>query len=102
MKRIFTAMLVGFSAVTFANAEVNGPLDNKLFNKEVNENKSYYETLGEMFQSGSKPQISKLLGVMWSGRCFTSDSQYEPTNGAYNFRRKVNLDVGPLGDNVVD
>jgi hypothetical protein len=98
MKKIITGILVCFSAISFANVEVNGPLDTKMFNKEVNESKSYYETLGEMFQSGSKPEASKLLGVMWSGRCFTSESEYEPVNGAYHFKRKSNQDVGPLGD----
>lgn len=101
MKRLFTAMLVGFSAVSFASVEVNGPLDNKMFNKEVNENKSYYETLGEMFQSGSKPEASKLIDVLWSGRCFEAEAPYKPVNAAYNFRQKRNADVGPLGDNVV-
>ena len=101
MKSLFTAMLVGFSAISFANVEVNGPLDKKMFNKEVNENKSYYETLGEMFQVGSKPEASKLIGVLWSGRCFLKDEPYKPMNGAYHFRKKRNEDVGPLGNNVI-
>tara|TARA_B100001248_G_C27398010_1_gene467214 strand:- start:4132 stop:4731 length:600 start_codon:yes stop_codon:yes gene_type:complete len=102
MKRLFTtAILVGFSAVSFANVEVNGPLDKKMFNKEVNENKSYYETLGDMFQVGSKPEASKLIGVLWSGRCFLKDEPYKPTNGAYHFRKKRYEDVGPLGNNAI-
>ena len=37
MKRLFTtAILVGFSAVSFANVEVNGPLDKKMFNTNKN------------------------------------------------------------------
>lgn len=100
MKRLFTVILIGFLTVSFANVEVNGPLDTKMFNKEVNENKSYYETLGEMFQSGSKPEISKLLGVLWAGRCFKKDSPYNAYNGGYHFRKSSD-DVGPLGDNIV-
>lgn len=101
MKRLFTAMLVGFSAVSFANVEANGPFDTKMFTKEVNENKSYYETLGEMFQRGAKPEASKLMGVLWSGRCFKKTEPFEPINGAYHFKRKRNQDVGPIGDSVV-
>ena len=101
MKRFITGMLVCFSAISFANVEVNGPLDTKMFNKEVNESKSYYDTLGEMFQKGSKPEASKLMGVMWSGRCFKKSSPYKPVNGAYHFKKKRNQDVGPLGDSIV-
>tara|TARA_B100001248_G_scaffold262299_1_gene257377 strand:- start:36 stop:167 length:132 start_codon:yes stop_codon:yes gene_type:complete len=42
MKWFITTVLISLSAVSFANVEVNGPLDNKMFDKEVNENKSYY------------------------------------------------------------
>tara|TARA_B100001248_G_C27288806_1_gene411408 strand:+ start:64 stop:501 length:438 start_codon:yes stop_codon:yes gene_type:complete len=54
-----------------------------------------------MFQNGSKPEATKLLGVMWSGRCFKKAAPYEPTNAAYHFKRKRNQDVGPIGDDIV-
>ena len=101
MKNVLTVILVVFSAVSYSNDEVNGPLDEKMFDKEVNENTSYYEALGDMFQSGSKPEVSNLIEVVWSGRCFQKKAPYKPLNGAYHFRKKRNEDVGPLGDSVI-
>lgn len=100
MKNLLIGLLALGSISSYASIEMNGPLDTEMFTKEVNENKSYYETLGEMFQSGSKPETSKLIGVLWSGRCFIKNEPFKPVNGGYHFKRKKNQDVGPLGDDV--
>lgn len=101
MKKILIGLLVFGSITSFASDKLNGPLDTEMFTNEVNENKSYYETLGEMFKNGSKPSSSKLLDVLWSGRCFYKETPYKPRNKAYHFRKKSNQDVGPLGNGVV-
>ena len=100
MKKFAIILLAAFSAVSFSNDTDNGPLDEKIVDKEVFENKSYYETLGDMFQSGAKPEVSKLIEVVWSGRCFKKTNPYKPISSAYHFRKKRNEHVGPLGDNV--
>lgn len=101
MKRLAAIGLFALSALSFANVETNGPLDEEMFTKEVHQNKNYFETLQGMFKKGTLPEPSKLLGVLWSGRCFKKKFPYSPLNAAYHFRRVKNPDVGPLGDDVI-
>jgi hypothetical protein len=100
MKNILFVALMAITTVS-ANAstlEINGPLDTAFYNAGVNEDKSYFDTLGDMFSSGTKPSPSMLVNKLWAGRCFDNSTPNDPRNGAYLFRKVVS-DVGPIGDN---
>ncbi len=97
MKNILFGILMTITTVG-ANAsmlEINGPLDQKFYNAEVNEDKSYFDTLGDMFSVGTKPSPSKLINNLWAGRCFYKSEPNDPKNGAYIFRKVVS-DAGPI------
>ncbi|MAX67092.1 MAG: hypothetical protein CME66_09175 [Halobacteriovoraceae bacterium] len=96
MKKLLlsTALLLGTFSV-FADA--NMKMEDTLYEKDTYESKSHYQTLGELFQSGSVPNIEKLTGVAWAGRCFPKNEPNTPTNAGYIFRVAKKDDVGPIG-----
>lgn len=65
----------------------NQEMAHKLLENNRLENKSYYETLGELFESGHKPSIEKHLDVFRSGRCFLNYDPNTPMNGAFMYRK---------------
>ncbi len=96
-----TMCLLALGATLSANAsmfEINGPLDAILFESEIIENKSHFDTLGDLFKAGTLPNLSKISDIAWSGRCFLQDEPNNPTNAGYIFREKQS-DVGPIGRN---
>jgi hypothetical protein len=98
MKKLFLGILVIGSLSTQASMlEVNGPLDAKLFEAQVNDEKTYFETLGDLFKVGTIPNLSKISNIAWAGRCFLKGKPNEPTNAGYIFRKKTPSDVGPIG-----
>lgn len=98
MKKLLIGLLSIATLTTQASMlEVNGPLDSKLFKAEVFQNKNYFETLGDLFFEGTKPNPEQLTGVLWAGRCFFASKPDAPTNTAYIFKA-VNSDVGPIGN----
>lgn len=103
MKNIFIGTLIAIT--TFgANAsmlEINGPLDEAFFNAEVQEDKTYFETLGGLYSTGRLPDLKKITNIAWAGRCFTKSEQSDPVNGGYIFRVSRSQDVGPLGRDKV-
>lgn len=92
-----TMLVIGSVGANASIAEFNGPLDSKLFEAEVFQGKSYFDTLGDMFSQGTQPDPKKLTGVLWAGRCFFASKPDAPTNTAYIFR-SVKSDVGPIGN----
>lgn len=102
MKMIMTSLLLALSLNSYANyLEVNGPLDQMLFEEAVNENKTYYETISDLFTQGSSPEISKIKDKLWSGRCFFANQPDVPANAAYYIKAAVSPDVGPIGNGKV-
>jgi len=94
------ALVLGTVGANASIAEFNGPLGSQLFESEVFQEKTYFETLGEMFTNGKKPDPEKLVGTLWSGRCFFASNPNEPTNAGYIFLKVKGSDVGPIGHNV--
>lgn len=68
---------------------------------EISQNKTYFETLGELFRSGNLPNINKISNIAWAGRCFLAKSPNEPRNAGYIFRKKRVGQVGPIGDTTI-
>jgi hypothetical protein len=99
MKKISIGLML-FASLA-ANAAVNGPLDAVLSESEVQENQTYFDTLGDLFNRGTLPQLNSIKNIAWSGRCFTSNEPSKPINGGYIFRIARDGDVGPLGRNNV-
>lgn len=96
MKKFIIGFLtMGVLSAQASMLEVNGPLDAKLFTAQVNDEKSYFETLGDLFQAGTRPNLSKISNISWAGRCFAKEKQNDPVNGGYIFRQKRN-DAGPI------
>ena len=102
MKKLLIGLFAFGSVLSFANTKMNGPIDPNLYLAEVNQNKSYYETIEEMYQKGEKPNLSKINGVFWPGRCFFQKYPYKPFNAAFHLKRKRNTAHGPLGGVVYE
>lgn len=101
MKKIFFGILI--SAPMFASqasiVEANGPFGSELYAAELNTEKSHFETLGDFFEAGKLPDLSRILNIAWAGRCFGKNDPNEPLNAGYIFREKAAADVGPIGAN---
>jgi hypothetical protein len=96
MKKILFGLLaLGTISAQASMLEINGPLDAKLFDAQVNDEKSYFETLGDLFQSGVRPNLTKISHIAWAGRCFIAKIPNDPINAGYIFRQKRN-DAGPI------
>lgn len=103
MKGFFLGILVvGSISVQASVLKVNGPLEDKFFEAEVTQDKSYYETLGDLFSNGTLPSISKISNIAWSGRCFRKINSNKPLNAGYIIRKKRTVDVGPLDQSAQD
>lgn len=101
MKKLLFSLLVLGTLSTYASIlEVNGPLDSKFHEAEVSQDKSHYETLGDLFSNGTLPNLSRISNIAWSGRCFLKDKPNDPINAGYIFRQKSTSDAGPIGQNV--
>lgn len=94
MQKILLVITIIFSTSALARME------RKLFEAQVNENKTYFQTLGEMYKDGTKPDISKLVNLAWSGRCFTKEEQDLPINAGLMYREKSLPDAGPIGNGI--
>lgn len=99
MKVFFLTILFGSSFTILAYADSGDIFSENGSDNERMSQQSYYEILGEMYQNGSKPDASKLLNNLWSGRCFKKDFPYEPVNGAYHLRKKSDDEIGPIAGN---
>lgn len=99
MKKLLIGILaIGTLSAQASMLEVNGPLDATLFEAYVDEEKTYFETLGDLFKAGQRPDLKKISNFAWSGRCFYSTAPNEPTNAGYIFRPKRS-DAGPIAVN---
>lgn len=99
MKKLLIGLLViGSLSAQATMLETNGPLDEKLFELEMSEDKTYFETLGDLYENGVRPDITKLVNIAFAGRCFSSQSSY-PRNAGILFRQQKHTDVGPIGNN---
>jgi len=100
MKLLVGILVLGaMSSAQATMLEMNGPLDSTLYEAQVNEEKTYFETLGDLFKVGALPNLSKISNIAWAGRCFSKDVQNEPVSAGYIFRQKKGKDVGPIGAN---
>jgi hypothetical protein len=97
---LLVLMALGSFSTQASTFEMNGPLDEFLFSKEINETKSYFEILGNLYEHGTLPDVSKISNIAHSGRCFESTSPNEPTNVGLIVREKKPADVGPIGNNA--
>ena len=96
MKKLLIGLLaIGTLSAQASLLEVNGPLDATLFEAQVNDEKSYFETLGDLFQAGTRPKLSNISNIAWAGRCFSKEKQNVPNNAGYIFR-EVRNDAGPI------
>jgi hypothetical protein len=99
MKNLFFGILtLGSLSAQASMLAVNGPLDATLFEAQVNEEKTHYETLGDLFKRGTLPNLAKISNIAWAGRCFDKKDQNDPTNAGYVFRPKRS-DAGPIASN---
>ena len=99
MKKLIIGLLAAGSIVSAGASalDINGPLNVKLSKAQVEEDKSYFETLGDLYKKGSRPNISKLINKAWVGRCFYDTSPNEPLAAGYIFRvNKKSTEVGPI------
>ena len=99
MKKMLIGLVTLGSIIsaTASALEINDPLNVKLSNTQVEEDKTYFETLGDLYSKGVRPDISKLTNKAWAGRCFMKANPNEPKAGGYVFRVKKGADVGPIG-----
>jgi hypothetical protein len=93
-------LLIGLLAIGTLSAqasmfEVNGPLDETLFKAQIDDEKTYFETLGDLYKAGQRPNLKKISNIAWAGRCFLKNEQNKPTNAGYIFRKKRS-DAGPI------
>ncbi|MFZ4715073.1 MAG: hypothetical protein ACOYL6_15235 [Bacteriovoracaceae bacterium] len=93
-------LLIGLLAIGTLSAhasmlEVDGPLAEKFSEYQVNEESTHFETLGNLYKAGTKPNLAKISNIAWAGRCFNDEQQNEPTNSGYIFRKK-RADAGPI------
>jgi hypothetical protein len=96
MKKFIIGFLtMGVLSAQASMLEVNGPLDAMLFTAQVNDEKTYFETLGDLYKAGKRPNLSTLSNIAWAGRCFFKTAPNVPTNAGYIFRQKEN-DAGPI------
>jgi|SRR5690606_16763807 len=96
MKRLLVGLLaLGTISAQASMLEINGPLDVNFFEAEVDQGQTYFETLGDMFKKGTRPNPTKISNIAWAGRCFTFSAQNNPANAGYIFRQKIN-DAGPI------
>lgn len=96
MKKLFLGILaIGSLSTQASMLEAYGPLDAKFFEAQVNDEKTHFETLGNLFKAGTKPNLAKISNIAWAGRCFLEEKQNEPTNAGYIFRQKRS-DAGPI------
>lgn len=58
---------------------------------------SYFDILGDMYDEGTVPDISELVGVVRTGRCFSRSYPSTPKGAAMTIFRSPE-DVGPVGD----
>lgn len=99
MKTIIIGLLT-LGNIISANAsmlEINSSIEDKLSNAQVEEEKTYFETLGNLFKEGTRPDLSKISNIAWAGRCFRDKKPNDPTNAGYIFRQSRASDVGPIG-----
>jgi hypothetical protein len=89
-------LTIGTLSAQASMLEVNGPLDEKLFDAQVNDEKTHFETLGDLFKAGRLPDLNKISNIAWAGRCFIRSEPNEPTNAGYIFGQKRN-EAGPIG-----
>lgn len=62
-------------------------------------NASYFDLINTYFDKGSLPDVTKLIGKLWAGRCFLKIKPDIALNGAYTLREtNSNGDVGPIGN----
>lgn len=94
MKILTLISLVALSATSASALTIN----EKLETNSVENNVSYYDTLGELFAKGTLPKLASISNIAWSGRCFTHDQPSEPINAGYMFRKTKTptSDVGPI------
>lgn len=97
MKKLLIGLLaMGAASAQASMLEINGSLSAELFSAQVNEEKTYFETLGDLYMAGKRPDLTKISNIAWAGRCFSKNKPNDPTNAGYIFRQKVS-DVGPIG-----
>ena len=75
--------------------ETKGPLDDTFSKAEKDAEMTHFETLGDLFKSGTLPNLSKISNIAWAGRCFVDSNPNQPTNAGYIIRQKRN-DAGPI------
>lgn len=102
MKKLFigTLALASLLSAHASMLEDNGPLDSKFHDAQLSDEKTYFETLGDLFNAGTRPNLLRISNIAWSGRCFLKRKPNDPTNGGYIFRKKRS-DAGPLSSQVV-
>ena len=94
-KRLIGLLAIGTLSAQASMLEVNGPLDATLFEAQVNDEKTHFQTLGDLFKAGKLPDLRKISNIAWAGKCFLRSKQNDPTNAGYIFRQKRN-DAGPI------
>lgn len=63
---------------------------------------TYFDKLGSMFATGTRPAMSKVININWSGRCFFKSEPNKPTGASFIMTKKTNGDVGPIGNGTVN
>jgi hypothetical protein len=99
MKSLLIGLLtLGTLSAHASMLQINGPLDAILFEAQVNDEKTHFETLGDLFKAGTLPNLAKISNIAWAGRCFFKNQQNDPSNAGYVFRAKRS-DAGPIAAN---
>jgi hypothetical protein len=72
MRKLLIGLLTfGTISAQASMLEINGPLDEKLFEAEVNQDKTYFETLGDLYRDGKLPDVAKIANIALGGKMFS-------------------------------
>lgn len=63
---------------------------------------TYFDKLGSMFVTGTRPAMSKVININWSGRCFYKSEPEKPTGASFIMTKKAVGDVGPIGNGTLN
>lgn len=102
MKNLIISSMIAFASIgaNASLADLNGPLDDIFFENEIQNEATYFDTLGVLYKNGSLPDVNKIKNIAWSGRCFRKEEPSKPISAGQIIRRSANGDVGPIGGSI--
>src|SRR5688572_5707297 len=71
----------------------------KLNGEDSDPENTYFKILKEMFNAGVAPNIEKIVGILWVGRCFFINMPDKPRARA-NLIWRASNDAGPISEKI--